>query len=114
MFKLSVGVKLGVCAKTISVGDGDKEMISVGDEETTGEGDKKSFGDGDKATVGSMVGVTADGGIIVGLRVGVGEAIVMGLTDASLRTELFCFIKIKTKITTIIVNKEIVKKTNLE
>ena len=39
MLKLSLGVKLGICAKTISVGDGDKETISAGDEETVGDGD---------------------------------------------------------------------------
>ena len=101
MLKLSLGVKLGICAKTISVGDGDKETISAGDEETVGDGD---IG----VSVEDGVGVTGKGDkVIVGLRVGV-------TTDASLRTELFCFIKIKTKIITIIVNKEIVKKTNLE
>ena len=107
MFKL-VGVKLGVCAKIISVGVGDKETISASDEETAGESDKETIGDGDKATIG-------DGDkVIVGLIVGVGKTTVVGLINASLRKELFCFIKIKTKITTIIVNKEIIKKTNLE
>ena len=109
-----VGVKLGVCAKIISVGDGESD----GDEETAGEGDKETVDDGDKATVGptvgAFVGVRHAWPVHVGLKVGVLVTTIVGLTNASLRTELFCFIKIKTKITTIIVNKEIIKKTNLE
>ena len=119
MFKLLVGVRLGACVKIISVGDtvGDRFICPlVGDVNKTavGDGDRETVGDGDKATVGPTVGVTVDGKIIAGLKAGVGETIIVGLTDASLRTELFCFIKVKTKIMTIIVNKEIIKKTNLE
>ena len=103
-----VGVKLSVCAKIISVGDGDGNGDSDGDKETAGEGD---IG----ASVGDGVGVVGDGDkVTVGLRVGVRKTTIVGLTDASLRKKLFFFIKIKTKRTTIIVNKEIIKKINLE
>ena len=105
-----VGVKLSVCAKIISVGDGNGDSDS--DKETAGEGDiGASVGDG----VGVGVGVVGDGDkVTVGLRVGVRKTTIVGLTDASLRKKLFFFIKIKTKRTTIIVNKEIIKKINLE
>ena len=105
MVGLMVGVKLNVFAKIISVGDGDIGAF-VGD----GVG---VVGDGDKATVGLTIGLTVGEGAF-GLGVAVGKTAIVGLINACLRTELFCFIKIKTKITTIIVNKEIIKKTNLE
>lgn len=129
LVRFNTGVELGACAKMISVGTIVGEMVEVdedcnnvmvgdsvsaGDEEAAsdGDGDRVTVGDGDKATVGLTVG---DGDrIAFGLGIDVGKTAIVGLIDASLRTELFRFIKIKTKITTIIVNKEIINKTNLE
>jgi len=73
-----MGVKLGACAKIISVGDtvGDRFICPVvGDVNKTavGDGDKVTVGDGDKATVGDGDKVT------VGLGVGVGEETMVGL-----------------------------------
>lgn len=83
MFKLSIGVKLGVCAKTISVDGGDFDVF-VGDgvgvtvgfncvciNVTVGNGGEEIAGEGDVGTsVGDGVGVSEGNKATVGLMVG--------------------------------------------
>lgn len=102
---------IDVCAKTISVGDGDEETISAsggemaggdkiivddvdkatvgeGDRATVGDGDKVIVGDGDKVTVGDgdkiAICLTAGEGdrMAFGLKVAVGKTTIVGLIDA--------------------------------
>lgn len=93
LVKLVVGVKLGACAKIISVGDGfvgevDKATAGDSDEKNAGEGDISAVvGDGDgvgvcegdKAAIGLTVGAFVG---VFGLRVDVGKTTIVGLIEA--------------------------------
>ena len=88
-------------------------VVSV--KETVGESEEKIVGEGS----GVKVGGGSSGGK-VGAKVGaetafaVGDNVTGGVTKAWSRPALFLLIKINTKMTTIIVSKEMIRKINLE